>query len=230
MNIRKVAVAVVSSVAVKVAPIRWKQFNELRYWKHTKAASGGLSNDHYAHFYTAHFGMPPEAYAGKVLVDIGCGPRGSLEWADMAAERIGVDPLADEYKRLGADRHAMRYIACPAEAIPLPDASADFVFSFNSLDHVDNVEAVIAQVKRITKPGGRFFLIVEVNHPATPCEPHELKPADLLAQFAPEFRCDDFGIYAQVPAGTYASILKGDLLPPDTGNTGWLSASFTRAL
>lgn len=229
MSIRKIAGAIVSNIAIKVAPIRWKQFNELRYWKRVKAASGKLSHAHYAHFYTSHFGMQPEQYSGKVLVDIGCGPRGSLEWADMAAERIGVDPLADEYKRLGAAGHAMRYIASPAEAIPLEDASADFVFSFNSLDHVDNVGAVIAQIKRITKPGGRFFLIVEVNHAATPCEPHELKQAELLAEFAPEFRCDGFRIYTQPHPGAYDSIAHGSLLPADTPDGGWLSASFTRA-
>ena len=32
-----------------------------------------------------------------MTTDIGCGPRGSLEWATMAAERVGLDPPVNKY-------------------------------------------------------------------------------------------------------------------------------------
>jgi len=56
-----------------------------------------------------------------VALDIGCGPRGSLEWADMTKERYGLDPLANEYLKLGADKHKMKYVASGAEKIPFED-------------------------------------------------------------------------------------------------------------
>ncbi len=33
----------------------------------------------------------------KVLLDFGCGPRGSLTWANMAKRRIGANVLAQSY-------------------------------------------------------------------------------------------------------------------------------------
>jgi hypothetical protein len=75
-------------------PVRHKERHEMEYWKSRVAAEGRLKNGHYLELYTSHFGLEPEFYRGKRILDIGCGPRGSLEWADMAAERIGLDPLA----------------------------------------------------------------------------------------------------------------------------------------
>jgi 2-polyprenyl-3-methyl-5-hydroxy-6-metoxy-1,4-benzoquinol methylase len=79
---------------------RAKHWLELRYWR--QRATTLTNNEHYAYFFTEHFGIDREFYAGKRILDIGCGPRGSLEWADEAAERVGADPLADEYLKLGA--------------------------------------------------------------------------------------------------------------------------------
>ena len=98
-----------------------------------------LSNAHYAWCFTDCFGLPLELYDGKRVLDVGCGPRGSLEWAERAAERVGLDPLADEYQRLHSREHAMTYVAAPAESIPFPDGHFDVVSTMNSLDHVDDL-------------------------------------------------------------------------------------------
>jgi len=50
-----------------------------------------------------YFGLSKDFYKGKKILDIGCGPRGSLEWADMTLERVGLDPpgrkiLKDNYQ------------------------------------------------------------------------------------------------------------------------------------
>ena len=84
--------------------------------------------------------------------------------ADMAAERVGLDSLAREYMKLGADRHKMRYVDAGAESIPFPTAHFDAAFSFNSLDHVHDLGRAIAEIKRIVKPGGLFLLITEIDH------------------------------------------------------------------
>ncbi len=43
------------------------------------------------------------------------------------------------------------------EDIPFPDATFDFVIGNHILEHVGNVEAALAQVRRVLKPGGRFI-------------------------------------------------------------------------
>lgn len=156
---------------------------EMRYWRgRHQAESGVLAHDHYAWFYTGEFGLTLDDYAGKRVLDIGCGPRGSLEWATGAAERVGLDPLAEDYRSLGIDRHAMTYVESGAETIPFPDGYFDIVATFNSLDHVDNVAAAIREITRVSKTTGIALVIVEVNHPATPTEPHSL-PWELFDQF-----------------------------------------------
>ena len=125
-----------------------------------KKEEGVLPRDHYRYFYVAHFGLDDAYYRDKVILDIGCGPCGSLEWASMASRRIGLDPLAREYLQLGANLHKMEYIDSPAENIPMKDAECDAVFSFNSLDHVENVDLTVKEIKRVTRPRGIFLLLL----------------------------------------------------------------------
>lgn len=112
------AMVLFSRIASKRSPVKRKEFNELFYWKGRKEAEGVLSNEHCKYFYTTHFGLDEAYYRHKVILDIGCGPRGSLEWASMASRRIGLDPLTKEYMQLGANLHKMEYLDAPSENIP----------------------------------------------------------------------------------------------------------------
>ena len=108
----------------------------------------------------------------------------SLEWADMAAERVGLDPLADDYRELGTGRHRMTYVRAGAESIPFPDGHFDVVVSMNSLDHVHDVDRAIAEMGRVAKVGGIMLLMVEINGVRTASEPHSL-PIDIVDRFRP---------------------------------------------
>lgn len=229
-RIKRAPKRLATAVVVRLSPVRKKRNHELSYWRGKQKAEGVLSNDHYRHFYTAHFGLDGDFYRDKTVLDIGCGPRGSLEWASMAARRIGLDPLVEEYRKLGADRHRMEYIRAASERIPLADASCDAVFSFNSFDHVEDVERTAAEIKRVAKPGSLFLLLAEVNHPPTVCEPHQLTPLRLRRMFGPEFRCEDLQVYRPAVAGLYQSIAVGDRVsdPDTTAEAGYLSARFVR--
>jgi SAM-dependent methyltransferase len=146
---------------------------EMQYWLQ-RAADGPLTGLHYERAFTSHFALAPEFFEGKRVLDIGCGPRGSLEWASMAAERIGVDPLAARYRELGTDRHAMRYVDAPAEDMPFPDGSFDVICTLNSLDHVEDIPRTIREITRVASPGATLLLMVEVGHKPTVAEPHSL--------------------------------------------------------
>ena len=163
---------------------------ELSYWEERKRAEGTLENQAYAFYYTDHFGLPPSFYTGKRMLDIGCGPRGSLEWADMTAERVGLDPLADSYLELGAAEHAMTYVAAGSEQIPFADGHFDVIASVNSLDHVDDLDATIAELKRVLAPGGTLLLLTDVNHDPNVCEPQEFS-WEIVGAFADELRVEE---------------------------------------
>jgi SAM-dependent methyltransferase len=168
-------------------PQAYKRRSEFANWSgRFRAEHGMLSNAHYEPLFTTVYGLKLDDYRGKRVIDIGCGPRGSLEWASMAAERIGLDPLAGKYGRLGAARHSMRYVEAPSEHTPFPDRHFDIVTCLNALDHVDDFRATIAEIKRITASGGLFLVSVEIDHPPSGTEPITITEQD-MGLFSPEF-------------------------------------------
>ena len=150
-----------------------KHANELKFWSGKVEEEETLNNSFYEQFYISDFDMGHEEYEDKIILDIGCGPRGSLEWADMAGLRIGLDPLVNEYYKLngGTLFHKMHYVRGYSEDIPFPDEMFDFVFSINSLDHVDDLDETISEIKRVLKVGGICGIIVDANHKPTINEP-----------------------------------------------------------
>lgn len=226
--IRKIKTLANSTLSA-VIPTTWKAYSELTYWKKRKKEEGEFSNQHYSFFYTTHFDLTSDNYKAKRILDIGCGPRGSLEWADMTEQRVGLDPLAKEYLKLGANQHKMEYVESGSENIPFPDDHFDIICSFNSLDHVENVEKTITEIERVTKPGGFFLMLVEINHEPTNCEPHEINP-DIIYKFKPEFQCDVLRVYRSKHGGVYDSIRNSKPVdsPLSFQDPGWLSVKFTK--
>jgi len=189
---------------------------ELSFWTSVQEDEGELRNDHYESFFTAALSIERSFYAGKRILDIGCGPRGSLEWAGDAAQRVGLDPLVPSYRSFGIDGHAMEYVATGSETIPFPDEHFDVVSSFNSLDHVDDLDATITEIKRVLKPGGLMLLITEVNHAPTVTEPIGFSWA-ILEQFRPECEVVDEWRFEKLDAGVYQSV---EHRTPYTGDAG----------
>jgi SAM-dependent methyltransferase len=69
-----------------------------------------------------------------------------------------IDPL--ETRDAVASGVYQRVHTAPGERIPEPDASFDFVFSNSVLEHIDDLEPVIAEVERVLRPGGAFVFTV----------------------------------------------------------------------
>lgn len=94
---------------------RSKYEAELEFWRSRLQSDGGVfANNTYERLM---LGMAEEAdrefVRGKIVADCGCGPRGSLVWADCAQVRIGIDVLADRYAEEFMDNiisHSMIYV------------------------------------------------------------------------------------------------------------------------
>lgn len=181
---------------------RDKGWHELNYWQGRQQAEGTLKNSHYLPLYTTMFQVDRSFYASRRVLDIGCGPRGSLEWATETAERVGLDPLVEQYRTLGIARHAMTYVAAPAEHIPFGDGHFDIVTSLNSLDHVDDPKAAMVEIARVLKPGGSFLLEVEIGHDPTPMEPISFW-FDILDDLASNFQVLDERRYEMPADGSH---------------------------
>jgi ubiquinone/menaquinone biosynthesis C-methylase UbiE len=175
--------------------------------------------------FTDLVGLEADFYRGRSVLDIGCGPRGSLEWAEDATRRVGLDPLADDYRELGTDEHAMEYVAAGSEAMPFADEVFDIVTSINSLDHVDDLEATAAEIKRVTRPDGHLLLAVEVGHDPTWTEPQSFG-WDICDVFAPEFEVVSRGEYERDEGWMFDAALRRERFDhtDTTPRSGILSA------
>jgi ubiquinone/menaquinone biosynthesis C-methylase UbiE len=178
----------------------------LDWWSKRAEVEGQLHHAHYERLFTEPFGLQREDFRGAAILDVGCGPRGSLEWADDAAQRIGLDPLARAYRRLGTADHSMTYVQGRAEAIPFPDCHFDIVSSFNALDHTDDAGQAAHEMARVLRPGGKLLLIVEVNHAPTSTEPLTLG-WDLLELFPQPMHVERVDRLERVAGGIHENVL-----------------------
>lgn len=92
---------------------------------------------------------------------MGCGDGSATRpLAARAAAVTGVEPSAAALARAVRDRSPSgeAYVEGVAEALPLPDASADVVLFLNSLHHVTDMEAALAETARVLRPGGILYV------------------------------------------------------------------------
>lgn len=109
---------------------------------------------------------------GGQVLEIGCGRGVGVE---IIFERFGAsevdafdfDPVMVEEARRRLARHPekrLRLSVGDASAIPAPDASFDSVFDFGVIHHVPDWRAVVSEVRRVLRPGGRFFFEEVTSH------------------------------------------------------------------
>lgn len=81
--------------------------------------------------------------------------------------RLGWNAIALEYGPEGArvahDR-GLPTLRGDATALPVADASLDLVVAFDVLEHLDDDDAAVREVRRVLRPGGRYLV-------AVPCDP-----------------------------------------------------------
>jgi len=99
---------------------------------------------------------------GPVL-DVGCGDGTFARFLFDPPMEAGIDLNADEVTRAqknGMYRHAL---CVSATQLPFPDKSFANVFSNCVLEHIDGLDAALAEISRVMKPGGA--LLTTVPHP-----------------------------------------------------------------
>lgn len=135
--------------------------------------------------YCAHLMLPADYFKGMRILDVGCGPLGhNLDFTDC--EIVGLEPLVDEYRRVGYPCDHIEYVKAHAEDMPFDDGEFDAVISVNAIDHVDDFEQSIKEIERVCKG----IIRVECHyHPAQVCEPLELTYERVRSAFSPNVEC-----------------------------------------
>jgi SAM-dependent methyltransferase len=112
----------------------------------------------------------------KVFLDVGCGLGGLLAAAGVRGiaaigfdNRLAVLVIA---KRLIESQGGTATLACAdAAAIPLPDEAVGGVVMYDVVEHIQDLEAALAEVSRVTSPDGVFACSTPNRFSIAP-EPH----------------------------------------------------------
>jgi len=133
-----------------------KTFN----WEHVAAFLEGLFRESLSHqpmsrlgqLYRLHYlNELQKNIAGKAVLDIGCHDPGWLQTID-ATQRIGVD------LKPGPGTADILLVQADGFKLPFPAACFDMIFMLDVIEHVEEEDRLINEVKRVLKKGGRILL------------------------------------------------------------------------
>jgi SAM-dependent methyltransferase len=141
--------------------------------------------------------------ANKEVLDAGCGVGyGTAHLAAVARRVVGVDIAADAiaYAREHYVAPNAEFVEADVLELPFEDGSFDVVCSFETIEHVRDAAALVAELRRVLRRQGTCVLstprVERTTHtPANPFHVLELSPDDFSALLRERF--DDVELYGQ---------------------------------
>jgi SAM-dependent methyltransferase len=139
------------------------------------AWSRAPGHDSYWRFHRAAF-LPLVPPPGRLTIDVGCGEgRVGRDLARLGHRVVGLDgsstmvAAAVTHEEAGGPG-----VIGDAAALPFPDAVADCVVAFMSLQDVDDLRTAVHEAARILRPG--CPLVLAITHPANTAGHFEREP------------------------------------------------------
>ena len=99
--------------------------------------------------------IPPPARPGAALLDVGCGGGLLAPHLPPGYRHVGVDLSASALAVASA--YGVEGVLADAAALPFPDGAFDVVVAGEVLEHVEDLDAVVAEATRVLAPGGLFL-------------------------------------------------------------------------
>jgi ubiquinone/menaquinone biosynthesis C-methylase UbiE len=101
------------------------------------------------------------------VIEIGSGTGASLPYYQRATRVVAVEPDASMAKRLPARveeaKVPIEVVTAQAESLPFPDESFDAAVAAFVLCSVDDQGTVLAEARRVLRPGGKLVLLEHVR-------------------------------------------------------------------
>jgi len=97
-------------------------------------------------------------YPTEYILDLGCGSGIYFDLFRKRTKKIyGVD-ISEQSKILCQKKGYIQVKIADASAIPFQDATFDFVFTSEVLEHIENYLLMLQEINRVLKPNGILFL------------------------------------------------------------------------
>jgi SAM-dependent methyltransferase len=147
-----------------VSSSRWNeaQEHERDFWKNWRALAPYREVDLDAYWAgeIAKFGIAPEFFLGRRVLDVGCGPVGLIHFLPQAALRMRIDPLLHLYDGKALLAPPSMSASAAGEQLPFRDAAADVLICFNALDHMRDPSTALREMRRVLRPGGTLLMMI----------------------------------------------------------------------
>lgn len=117
---------------------------------------GGIELEHMHRYLIA-----TQIVKDKVILDIACGEGyGSFLLSSYAKDVVGVDISLDTVVHASNKYRAknLKFIQGSCDSIPLGDHSIDIIVSFETIEHHDKHQEMMAEIKRVLKPDGILLI------------------------------------------------------------------------
>jgi SAM-dependent methyltransferase len=98
------------------------------------------------------------------ILDVGCGDGQIARALSLQGSLVlGIDPTALHIEVAQQRGGGAAYLLGSATALPVDDETQDAVVACLVFEHIDELEAGLAEISRVLKPGGQFSFFL--NHP-----------------------------------------------------------------
>jgi len=184
---------------VSIKRERWEEIQQGELAYHQRKDETRILEHNLPYWRALLAALPPEVRFGPDtrVLDLGCGGCGIL----LALERgrlVGADPLMHDYLEkfpFLRQRADIRWVQATAEE-PGIEGPFDVVFCINAFDHVFDPPRVVANIRRLLRPGGSCVLTMNSHNTRLFCgyyrrlyrlidhhHPHQYTPDDLCRLF-----------------------------------------------
>lgn len=176
------------------------------------------------------YALAQELVSGKRVLDIACGTGyGSNILAQKAESVEGVDidgtvimKAAVKYKQKN-----LAFTRGSVEKIPFENSSFDVVVSFETLEHIIQHDSMMAEIKRVMKPGGILIISTpdklnysDLNEYSNPFHKKELYEAEFKGLLGKYFRHQEYYIQNIHTSSIITNNLPGQITFYDGGFYG----------